>query len=277
MPMIAAADGTQLFYRDWGGGGAGGSSPVVMIHGWPLSGDAWSAQAVALARAGHRVLAYDRRGFGRSDQPWTGYDYDTLSDDLDAIIRGLDLRNVALVGFSMGGGEIIRYAARHGIERLSKAVFVGSVAPGLPQSEANPKGAPGSVFDGMKEGIEKDRAAFFEDFFPSFYGQKTRGGGVSDAVLRWSWGMAMQASLKATLDCVDAFGRTDFTADAAALRLPVLAIHGTGDATVPIEATAHRLVKLVPAAELIEYDGAPHGLPASHQDRLTADLLAFLR
>lgn len=271
MPFIQAADGTNLHYTDWGQG-----RPVVLIHGWPLAGPSWSAQAVALAEAGHRVIAYDRRGFGKSDQPWTGYDYDTFADDLASVISGLNLSDAALVGFSMGGGELARYAGRHANAGVSRAVFVGSVAPGLLQGPDNPNGAPASVFEEMKAGIRKDRAAFFEEFFKSFYGQGTRGGGVSEGVLRWSWSMAMQASLKATLDCVDAFGTTDFTADMAAIKVPVLAIHGTKDATVPIEATAHRLVKLAPGAELIEYDGAPHGLAATHPDRLTKDLLAFL-
>lgn len=271
MPFIPAADGTNLYYTDWGKG-----RPVVLIHGWPLAGPSWSAQATALVEAGYRVVAYDRRGFGQSDQPWDGYDYDTFADDLAAIMQSLKLTDAALIGFSMGGGEIARYASRHDNAGVSGAVFVSSVAPGLLQGPQNPNGAPASVFEEMKAGIRKDRAAFFEDFFKSFYGQGTREGGVSDGVLRWSWNMAMQASLKATLDCVDAFGTTDFTADMAAIRVPTLAIHGTKDTTVPIAPTAHRLVTMIPGAELIEYDGAPHGLPATHQDRLTKDLLAFL-
>lgn len=272
MPRIAAADGTSLYVKDWGQG-----RPVVLIHGWPLSADAWDHQAVMLANAGFRVVSYDRRGFGRSDQPWSGYDYDTLADDLASVIHHLQLIDTAVVGFSMGGGEVARYMSRHAGHAVWRIAFVGSVAPGLPKSDANPDGATADVFDGMKDAICKDRAQFFRDFFPSFYGQDTSGGGVSQGVLDWSWTMAMQASLKATLDCVDAFGKTDFTADMATIRCPTLAIHGTADVTVPIQATAHRVAKQVAGAELIEYDGAPHGLPATHAERLTQDLMAFLR
>lgn len=272
MPRITAADGTWLYVKDWGQG-----RPVVLIHGWPLSADSWEYQALPLAESGFRVVAYDRRGFGRSDQPWTGYDYNTLADDLATVMRELSLEGAALVGFSMGGGEVARYMSRHSGKGVSRVAFVGSVAPGLLKSPDNPNGATADVFEGMKAGIRKDRAQFFKDFFPSFYGRGVLGGGVSEGILHWSWKMAMQASLKATLDCVDAFGLTDFTADMATIRCPTLAIHGTGDTTVPIEATAHRVAKLVPGAELIEYDGAPHGLPATHAERLAEDLLAFLR
>lgn len=271
MPRIATADGTSLHVKDWGHG-----RPVVLIHGWPLQADSWEYQAVPLAEAGHRVIAYDRRGFGRSDQPWGGYDYDTLADDLATVIRELNLGDVALAGFSMGGGEVARYMSRHDGKGVRKVVFVSSVAPGLLKSEQNPKGATADVFEGMKDGIRKDRAQFFKEFFPSFYGNGLLGGGVSDGILHWSWKMAMQASLKATLDCVDAFGKTDFTADMGAITCETLAIHGTRDATVPIEATAHRVARLVPGAELIEYDGAAHGVTASHAAKLTEDLKRFL-
>lgn len=273
MTRITTPDGIGLHVTDWGAG-----PPVVLIHGWPLNADAWEAQAMPLAEAGFRVIGYDRRGFGRSDKPWGGYDYDTLAGDLGAVIDGLSLDDVALVGFSMGGGEVARYVGSRGGKGVRKAVFVGSVAPGLLKSDANPDGATRDVFEGMIEGIRKDRPQFMRDFFPSFYGQKTRGGGVSQGVLDWSFNMAMQASLPATIDCVRAFGMTDFTADMAALAgIDTLAIHGTKDVTVPIAATAHRIAKLVPGAALIEYDGAPHGLPATHPERLAQDLLMFLR
>ncbi|MRX49103.1 alpha/beta fold hydrolase [Paracoccus sp. S-4012] len=271
MSRITAADGTSLYVKDWGQG-----RPVVLIHGWPLSSDAWEYQAVPLAEAGYRVVAYDRRGFGRSDQPWTGYDYDTLADDLATVMRELGLSDATLAGFSMGGGEVARYMSRHEGRGVRQAIFVSSVAPGLLKSEANPHGATGDVFDGMKDGIRKDRAQFFKDFFPSFYGNGLMSGGASDGILHWSWKMAMQASLKATLDCVDAFGRTDFAADMGAINVPVLAIHGTKDATVPIGATAHRVAKLVKGAELIEYDGGAHGIPATHAVKLAADMKRFL-
>lgn len=272
MPTITAADGTNLFVRDWGKG-----RPVILIHGWPLSGDSWSHQALGLIEAGFRVIAYDRRGFGRSDQPGGGYDYDTLSDDLAAIINGLSLSDVALVGFSMGGGDVARYMSRHRGQGVSRIVLVGSVVPGVLLSDANPDGVPAEVFKDIKAGIRKDRAGFFADFFPGFFGQGTRHGGVSEAVIDWSRQVAMQASLQATLDCVDAFGRTDFTGDLPAFNVPVLAIHGTADQNVPIKPTAHRIAKLVPGAELIEYDGAPHGVLETHAARLTDDLIAFLR
>ena len=272
MPRIETADGTSLYVKDWGQG-----RPVVLVHGWPLTADSWDYQALRLAEAGFRIIAYDRRGFGRSDQPWSGYDYDTLADDLATVIRELSLSGAALAGFSMGGGEVARYMRRHEGKAVDRVAFIGSVAPGVLQSADNPDGATADVFDGMKAGIRKDRAQFFREFFPSFYGQKPLLGGVSQGILDWSWTMAMQAGLKATLDCVDAFGLTDFTADVAAIRCPALVIHGTADQTVPIKATAHRMAKLVPGAELIEYDGSPHGLLATDAERLAADLLAFLR
>lgn len=272
MSRVTTADGTSLYVKDWGQG-----RPVVLIHGWPLSADSWDYQAVALAEAGYRVVAYDRRGFGRSDQPWTGYDYDTLSDDLAAVIDTLGLKDATIVGFSMGGGEVARYMSRHDGKGVIKAAFIGSIAPGLPKSDANPHGAPAEVFSGMQDAIRADRAQFFREFFPSFYGQETEGGGVSEGVLDASWRIAMQASLKATLDCVATFGLTDLVADMDAISCETLVVHGTSDTTVPIEATAHRVAKLVKGAELIEYEGGPHGLPASHAQRLTDDLLKFVK
>lgn len=272
MPIVRTADQTDLFVKDWGDG-----RPVVLVHGWPLNADSWEHQALALAEAGFRVVAYDRRGFGRSGQSWSGYDYDTLSDDLNCVIDTMGLRDAAIIGFSMGGGEVARYVSRHGTARIRQAGLIASIAPFLLQTDDNPAGAPADVFDGMKEGIRSDRAGFFRDFFPSFYGQGTDAGGVSDAVLDWTWSMAMMASPKATLDCVDAFGRTDLRPDLAAFDVPTLIVHGTGDGTVPIDPTARAAAEGIKEAQLKEYDGAPHGLTATHAGQLNADLLAFLK
>lgn len=266
MPMITAKDGTGLYVKDWGEG-----PPVVLVHGWPLTADSWEVQALGLAEAGFRVISYDRRGFGRSDQPWTGYDYDTLAGDLADVIAATGVRDPALVGFSMGGGEVARLDRGH----AGKRVFVSSVAPGLLKSGANPQGAPAELFEGMREGLRKDRPAFLQGFAKDFYGQGLMGG-VSQAVLDWTQGMAMMASPRATLECVTAFGMTDFTADVQRISAPVLVIHGTADKIVPIGATAHRMAGMLPQAQLIEYEGAPHGLTATHGPRLLEDLKAFL-
>ncbi|MFC3169286.1 MULTISPECIES: alpha/beta fold hydrolase [Paracoccus] len=270
MPTITTDDGTKLHVKDWGRG-----RPVVLIHGWPLNADSWEYQAVRLAEAGFRVISYDRRGFGRSDQPWSGYDYDTLADDLAAVMKGLDLRDATLVGFSMGGGEVARYMSRHG-NGVSQAVFVSSVVPGMPKGDSNPKGVAAEVPEQIRAGLRKDRPAFLTDFLKDFYGQGILGG-VSQPMLDWTLGMAMMASPRATLECVTAFGTTDFTGDVPNINVPALIIHGTGDKTVPAAATAQRLAPMLPDARLVEYSGAPHGLTATHADRLTEDLLEFLK
>lgn len=272
MPIITTADRTELYVKDWGQG-----RPVVLIHGWPLNADSWEHQALGLAEAGFRVVSYDRRGFGRSGQPFAGYDYDTMADDLASVIDALDLRDAAIAGFSMGGGEVARYISRHGTARVRQAALISSVAPFMLKTGDNAEGVDASVFDGMKEGIRKDRPQFFSGFFKDFFGQGKPGGGVSDGVLHWAWSMAMMASPKATLDCVDAFGKTDLRPDLASFDLPTLIVHGTGDATVPIDASGRRAAEMTKGAEFKEYEGAPHGLTATHADRLTEDLLAFLK
>ena len=269
MPMIETDDGTALYLKEWGDGPA-----VILIHGWPLSADSWDDQAMAIADHGNRVIAYDRRGFGRSDQPWDGYDYDTLSDDLAAVIDACDVENPALVGFSMGGGEVARYLTRHGGAR--KVALVSSVVPMLLQTADHPQGAPQSVFDAMVEGINKDRADFFKGFFDEFYGIGVLSQPVSSAHLEWSRQIALQAGLKGTIDCAIAFSSTDFRPDLASFTMPTLIIHGTADKTVPIDITARAAAKAIPHAHLIEYDGAPHGILATHKDSVTADLIAFL-
>ncbi len=269
MPMIETDDGTGLYVKEWGDGPA-----VVLIHGWPLSADSWDDQALALADHGYRVVSYDRRGFGRSDQPWEGYDYDTLADDLAAVIEACDIENPALVGFSMGGGEVARYISRHG--NVRKAALIASVVPFLLQTADHPDGAPESVFEGIKDGIKADRAHFLHDFLKDFYGVGLISQPVSDEVVDWSLQVALQAGLKGTLDCVDAFSGTDFRPDLASFTMPTLIIHGTADKTVPIDITARAAARAIPQAHLIEYDGAPHGLLATHKDAIIKDLIAFL-
>ena len=271
MPSLKGANDTRIFFKEYGTG-----RPVVLIHGWPLSADAWESQSLALAEAGYRVIAYDRRGFGRSEQPWTGYDYDTMADDLRSIFTTLSLQDAALVGFSMGGGEVARYMSRHGGEGVSQAALISSIAPFMLQTPDH-EGVPESVFDGIKAGLRKDRAAFLAGFFEGFYGQGTEGGGVSDQVLEWSRAVAMQASLKATLDCVDAFGKTDLRPDMAAFEVPTLVIHGTADKIVPIDVSSRAAVELIDGVELVEYEGAPHGVLTTHADMLSDDLKRFLK
>ena len=271
MPYIKAQDGTEIYYYDWGTG-----APVVLIHGWPVTSASWENQASALAEAGFRVIAYDRRGFGRSGWPYAGYDYDTLAGDLHSVLETLDLRGAALVGFSMGGGEVARYLGKFGSSRVGKAVFIAAVTPFLLKTDDNPEGVDKSVFDGIVESLKKDRAAFLESFWPKFYGRTLVHHSVSDAVLRFTHTMAMTGSPKAMIDLVRAWSETDFRADLAGITVPTLIMHGAGDATIPIEVSGRRTVALVRHAELREYDGAPHGLIATIPDAVNADLLTFL-
>lgn len=271
MAFIKTDDGTNLYFKDWGEG-----RPVILIHGWPLSADSWDDQAMALADAGFRAIAYDRRGFGRSDQPWSGYEYDTLADDLAAVIRETGAEDAAVVGFSMGGGEVARFMSRHGGRNVSQAVLVSSIVPYMLKTQDNPNGTDKATFDQMTEGIKQDRAAFFGGFFKDFYGVGILTQPVSDELILASRNVAMQASLKATLDCVEAFATTDFRPDLASFKVPTLIIHGTSDATVPIDASGRAAAQGIAGAKLIEYDGAPHGLLATHRERFTGDLLNFL-
>jgi pimeloyl-ACP methyl ester carboxylesterase len=274
MPIIETRDGTEIYVKDWGNEGR----PVILIHGWPLSADSWDDQAMALAQAGYRVLAYDRRGFGRSDQPWDGYDYDTFADDLADVIDAAEIESdAAIIGFSMGGGEVARYMSRHGGKAVSQAALIGAVVPYMLKTPDNPDGVDQSVFDQIAAGINKDRPDFFRSFFKDFFGVGVISHPVSQAVLDWAWRLSMQAGLRPTLAAAEAFASTDFRPDLASFTVPTLIIHGTSDATVPIDATARAAAKAIPNARLIEYDGAPHGLFATHKSRLTADLLAFLR
>ena len=271
MTFITTKDDTKLYVKDWGTG-----RPVIMMHGWPLSADSWDDQAMAIADAGFRAIAYDRRGFGRSDQPFNGYDYNTLADDLASVIEQTGANDATLAGFSMGGGEVARYMSRHGGKNVSQAVLVSSVVPYMLKTSDNPNGTDQAKFDQMTAAMKEDRAKFFAGFFKDFYGVGIISQPVSDELLEASRNTAMMAGLKPTLACAEAFATTDFRPDLAAFTVPTLIIHGTADQTVPIDASAREAVKGIANATLVEYDGAPHGLFATHKDRLTSDLLAFL-
>ncbi|WP_145139212.1 alpha/beta fold hydrolase [Roseomonas gilardii] len=272
MSFIEARDGTPLFYKDWGAG-----KPVVLVHGWPLNADMWEYQAPFLAENGCRVIAYDRRGFGRSGQPWSGYDYDTMADDLAALFDALDLRDATLVGFSMGGGEVARYLSCHGGSgRVSRAVLVSAVTPFLLRTEDNPGGVDRSVFDDMVVNLQADRPAFLASFGKQFFGAGLLNFSISNELLQWAGNLALMASPKATLDCVRAFSETDFRGDLPQIRVPVLVIHGDADGTVPIDAAGRRAAAMIPGARLLEYKGAPHGLFFTEKDRLNQDLLRFI-
>ena len=272
MAYATAKDGTRLYYKDWGSG-----RPVVLIHGWPLSGDTFDAAALALAENGYRAIVPDRRGFGRSDQPWQGYDYDTFADDVGAVLDEAGVSDpIAIAGFSMGGGEVARFVGRQGSLRVSHAVLIGSVVPFLLKTDDNPDGAPKDVFDGMIEGIRSDRAKFFDDFLKDFFGVGWAAP-VSEAAIHNAWRQAMMAGLKPTIACVRAFSETDFRPDLQAFTMPTLIVHGVEDRTVPIDLTARKAAKAIESSKLIEYEDGAHGLFESHKDRLIGDLLEFLR
>jgi pimeloyl-ACP methyl ester carboxylesterase len=271
MTIVTTRDGSHLYVKDWGTG-----RPVVMLHGWPLSADTFDDLAMAIAGAGLRAIAYDRRGFGRSSQPWGGYDYDTLADDLAAVLEAADARDATLLGFSMGGGEVARYLSRHGSGRISQAVLIASVVPFMLKTDDNPEGVDRAIFDRMTAGLRQDRAKFWTSFFNDFYGVGFITQPVSDEVIAWSARLAMQASLKASLDCAAAFAFTDFRPDLPAFTMPTLIIHGTGDKTVPIGTSARPAAEAIAGSIFLEYDGAPHGLLASHKDRLIDDVVTFV-
>ena len=271
MPYITTQDNTQLYVKDWGTG-----RPVIMLHGWPLSADSWDDQAMAVADAGYRAIAYDRRGFGRSSQPWSGYDYDTLADDLAAVIEQTGAQDAVLAGFSMGGGEVARYMSRHAGKSVSRAILVSSVVPFMLKTDSNPDGTEQSVFDKMTVGMKADRAKFFAGFFKDFYGVSVLNSAVSEQLVQASCNTAMQASLRATLACAASFATTDFRGDLASFKVPTLIIHGTDDMIVPIDAAGRAAAKGIAASTLVEYDGAPHGLFATHKEKLTKDMLDFI-
>jgi len=269
---VTTRDGTTLHVTDWGHG-----QPVVFSHGWPLSGDAWEDQMMFLAEHGYRVVAHDRRGHGRSSQPWHGNDMDTYADDLAAVMEALDLTGATLVGHSTGGGEVARYIGRHGTGRVAKAVLIGAVTPQMVVSEHNPDGVPLSVFDGIREGVMNDRAQFFLDLTMPFYNFNREGATVSEGLRQSFLAQGLQCSKRAAHACVKQFSETDFIEDLKKMTIPTLVIHGDDDQVVPLATTARRAVELLPQGRLSVYEGAPHGLPSTHKHKLNADLLAFLR
>lgn len=272
MPYAKAKDGTMLYYKDWGRG-----EPVVLLHGWPLTGDTFDDAAMALAEAGRRCIVPDRRGFGRSGQPWDGYDYDTFSDDVVAILEDAGIQEkAALVGFSMGGGEVARFLTRQGANRVSKAVLISAVVPYMLQTDDNPNGVPKATFDEMTAGMKKDRAGFMQSFAKEFFGVGWVASPVSDGVLDDFQRQALMAGTRPTLAAAQAFATTDFRPDIASFTVPTLIIHGTDDKTVPIDATGRVMAKQVPGAQFIEYEGSAHGLFASDKERLIGDLVQFI-
>ena len=265
-------DGTEIYYKDWGKG------PVVTFsHGWPLSSDAWDGQMLFLVQNGFRVVAHDRRGHGRSSQASLGNDMDGYADDLAAVIEALDLKDAILVGHSTGGGEVARYIGRHGTQRVAKAVLIAAVPPIMLKSAANPEGLPMEVFDSMRSSLTKDRSQFYKDLATQFYGANRPGAKVSQGILDQFWLWSMQAGLKNAYESIKAFSETDFTEDLKKLDVPTIVMHGEDDQIVPVKDSAKKSARLIKGAKEIYYPGAPHGLTATHQDQLNADLLSFLK
>ena len=262
----------DLYYKDWGSG-----RPVVFSHGWPLSADAWEDQMLFLASKGYRCIAHDRRGHGRSSQPWNGNDMDTYADDLAKLVEALDLKDAVHVGHSTGGGEVARYIGRHGAKRVAKAVLISAVPPLMLKTAANPGGLPIEVFDGIRDGIRADRSQFFKDLSAPFYGANRPGAKVSQGLRDSFWLQGMLAGFNAVYDCVKAFSETDQTEDLKKFDAPTLIIHGDDDQIVPIGASAMLSSKIVKNSTLKIYPGAPHGLTVTHKDQVNADLLEFLK
>ncbi len=270
MPIITTQDGTQIYYKDWGKG-----QPVVFSHGWPLSADAWDDQMLYLASRGYRCIAHDRRGHGRSSQPWDGNEMDTYADDLAALVEQLDLKDAIHVGHSTGGGEVARYIGRHGAGRVAGAMLIGAVTPLMLKTPANPGGLPIDVFDQIRAGVLADRSQFFKDLSAPFYGANRPGAKVSQGLRDSFWLQGMQAGFKAAYDCIKAFSETDFTEDLKKIDVPTLILHGDDDQIVPISASALLSSKLVRESTLKVYPGLPHGMCTTHKDLINTDLFAF--
>jgi non-heme chloroperoxidase len=273
MSTITTRDGTSLYYKDWGTG-----KPVVFSHGWPLSSDSWEAQMLYLAERGFRAIAHDRRGHGRSSQPWTGNDMDTYADDLATVIETLDLEGVTLVGFSTGGGEVARYIGRHGTKRVAKAALISAIPPLMLKTAKNPNGTPMAVFDGLRAGSIADRSKLYRDLASGpFFGFNRPSAHSSQGMIDSFWLQGMQAGHKNAFDCIKAFSETDLTDDLKKFDVPTLVVHGDDDQIVPIAASAQLSSQLVRSATLKVYKGAPHGLADTHKMQLNEDLLAFVR
>ncbi|KFD22528.1 alpha/beta fold hydrolase [Tatumella ptyseos] len=271
MCTFKTQDGTQIYFKDWGTG-----KPVVFSHGWPLDSDMWDTQLNFLADNGYRAIAFDRRGFGRSGQPWQGYHYDTLASDIHDLLTHLDLQDVTLVGFSMGGGDVARYISHYGSSRIDGLVLLGAVTPLLGAKPDFPEGVDASVFGNIRQGLLKDRAQFISDFATPFYGANA-GQTVSDGIRAQTLNIALLASLKATVECVTAFSETDFRPDMAKIDVPALVIHGNNDQVVPFETTGKLAAEMIKNSSLKIYDNAPHGFVVTHAQQLNDDLLAFLQ
>jgi non-heme chloroperoxidase len=270
--IIVTDDGTELYYKDWGEG-----PPVTFSHGWPLSSDMWDGQMLFLAQNGFRAIAHDRRGHGRSSQTSSGNDMNGFADDLAAVIEALDLNDVTVVGHSTGGGEVARYIGRHGTSRVAKAVLISAVPPGLVQSDANPEGLPIEAVNGILAGLMEDRSQFYKDLALQFYGANRPGAEVSQGILDEFWTWSMQSGLKNSYESVKSLGETDFTEDLEKFDVPTLVLHGEDDQIVPVRISAMRSARIIKDVKDIYYPGAPHGITATHQDQVNAELLTFLQ